>query len=171
MPDSQKGELTVPGSQAGSPCLARPWEKGDAASEAFGGHSAWGPSVRGCARGLSPLVHAGPMPFKGCTALGTLTLPRLPHTLPLLSEAPLTGRTRGRRPAGSAGGHSASPASVDELHGLHGQGGGHHVVRIVSAHAHHHQPVQLAHDEDQVVLQTRALVGARATRADPATGS
>lgn len=72
----------------GSPCLARPWEKGDAASEAFGGHSTRGPSVRGCARGPSPLVHAGPMPFKGCTALGTLTLPRLPHTLPLLSEAP-----------------------------------------------------------------------------------
>lgn len=44
--------------------------------------------MRGCARGPSPLVHAGPMPFKGCTALGTLTLPRLPHTLPLLSEAP-----------------------------------------------------------------------------------
>lgn len=49
--------------------------------------------------------------------------------------------------------YSASPASVDKLHGLHGQGSGYNVICIMSAYAYNHQPVQLAHDEDQVILR------------------
>lgn len=41
----------------------------------------------------------------------------------------------------STGTRSASPASVDKLHGLHGQRGGHDVVCIVSADSDHHQPI------------------------------
>lgn len=48
---------------------------------------------------------------------------------------------------------SASPASVDKLHGLHGQGSSYNVICIMSAYSYNHQPVQLAHDEDQVVLR------------------
>lgn len=53
---------------------------------------------------------------------------------------------------------SASPASVDKLHGLHSQCSGHNVIRVVPANSDHHQPIQLAHDKDQVILQARTLV-------------
>ena len=61
---------------------------------------------------------------------------------------------------------SASPASVDKLHGLHGQCGGHNVICIVSANSSDHQPVQFAHDEDQVVLRERVWVKTPPTRAE-----
>lgn len=49
--------------------------------------------------------------------------------------------------------YSASPASVDKLHGLHRQGSSYNVICIVSSYSYNHQPVQLAHDEDQVILR------------------
>lgn len=64
----------------------------------WGTQSSGSQCVWPCMWPLCPLVHLGPIPFKSCTALGTartLTLPRLPRTLPFPRKAPLMSRTLG----------------------------------------------------------------------------
>lgn len=57
------------------------------------------------------------------------------------------------------------PPAVDELHGLHSQHGGDHVVRVVLAAAHLHQAVPAAADEHQAPLGMDGTVGTAPHRA------
>lgn len=48
-----------------------------------------------------------------------------------------------------------SPSSIHSLDWLHGESGGHQVVGVVPATAHHEQALNLPHHKDQAALQTQ----------------
>lgn len=170
----RKGELTVGRDLA---CLAKPRRQGVASGTNCSGG-------RGSLWGLCPCTYSDRTVLEGLLSSGdgedtnaailaaNVTLssvglcvcspchhhPR--HPLGTQASTVLGGRDLSH----STGTRSASPASVDKLHGLHGQCGGHNVVRAVSANSNHHQPVQLAHDENQVTLKARTPVRTQNTQ-------
>lgn len=166
----RKGELTVGRDPA---CLAKPRRQGVASGTNCSGG-------RGSLWGLCPFTYSECTVLQGHLSSGdgedtnaailaaNVTLSsvglcvRSTYPPPPPQASPVLG---GRDLSHNTGTRSASPASVDKLHGLHGQCGGHNVIRAVSANPNNHHPVQLAHDENQLTLKARTPVRTQNTRA------